>query len=110
MALRLRRETLRSNGPNGLVLRSRGVASGSFGHVRNNQHGRLVALVVAPSNDAQRSPAAETDQRAVGPIGYGCAERRRISGCAVRGLEPEHEAGHPVPPLRIGWGRTVKRP
>jgi hypothetical protein len=72
--------------------------------VLHDQHRRLVAVVIPPANNPQRSPA-RVDQRPDRPVRPGGAESRRIRSCAALELEPEQKPCHPI--LLSAWGRTA---
>jgi non-heme chloroperoxidase len=55
----------------------------SFGHVLNDQHRRLLGLVVSTADYPQR-PVAEVDRVAQSPVRDGGAQRRRLDRCAFR--------------------------
>jgi hypothetical protein len=66
-------------GPLGSYDTSGRVARRTFGHVLNDQHGRLVGVVVANANDLKRSARAQWDRVAGLPPG---ATVRKLGGSA----------------------------
>src|SRR6266542_3560356 len=83
-------------------------ASGSLGHVLNDQHRRLVGVVIANANNAQRL-VPEVDRLTRTPVRHRATERRRLRRLAVCSLELEQKPSHSVLPSVVGWDRTASR-
>jgi len=74
-------------------------------HLLDDQHWRLVRIVVADADHSQRPLTAQRDRVARSPTRNCARQRRRLSGCTVCRLQPEQKC-HPVPPP-CRWGRTA---
>jgi hypothetical protein len=81
-------------------------------HVLNDEHRRLVAIVVPKANDAEHPARAERDRVAGAPIRHDGFERRRVGG--LPSSRSSLMAKAPIPVLLPfvgwepdGWGESV---